>query len=190
MSTPADQLGYKWLEQSQLRAMESQRLALGNPLNIDSDRAMRLMAVGQHTGLALNLIDANLEELEEELKKNQDFDPDAWKRESPGYASYAAEHPFHLSVLKMDNENLTKWERNWRAISLSLDSTWAKVEYNYIGKRHAHGDFREGDAERMAEYVKLLQPHTFGAESLRARTIFQNAKEVAPMWCASRNVAA
>lgn len=189
MSTPADQLGYKWLEQSQLRAMESQRLALGNQLNIDSDRAMRSMAVGQYTGLALNLIDANLEELEEELKKNQDFDPDAWKRESPGYASYAAEHPFHLSVLKMDNENLTKWERNWRAISLSLDSTWAKVEYNYIGKRHAHGDFREGDAERMAEYEKLLQPHTFGAESLWARTIVHNAKEVGPMWYAIRNVA-
>lgn len=189
MSTPEDQLGYKWLENSQIRAFEAQQLAIGNQVNIDSDRAMRSMAVGQYTGLALNLIDANLEELEEELKKNQNFDPDAWKRESPGFAAYAAEHPYHLSVLKMDNENLTKWERNWRAISLSLDSTWAKVEANYISKRQAHGIFYDTDTERLAEYEKLLQPHTFGAESFWARQIVNNAKEIGPMWYSIRNTA-
>lgn len=189
MSTPADQLGSQSLIDAQLRAFEKQRLKMGNQLNIDQDRAMRSMAVGQHTGMALDLIEPNLEELEEELKKNQNFDPDAWKRESPGFAAYAAEHPFHLAVLKMDNENLTKWERNMRAIDLSLDSTWAKVEYNYIGKRRAHGIFYDNDEERMAEYEKLLQPHTFGAESLWAKAIVYNAKEVGPMWYSIRNTA-
>lgn len=189
MATPEDQLGWKWLEQAQIRALQSQQLALGNQVNIDSDRAMRSMAVGQYTGLALELIEPNLEELEQELKKNKDFDPDAWRRESPGYAAYAAEHPFHLSVLKMDNENLTKWERNWRAISLSIDSTWALVESNYISKRQAHGIFYDSDTERLAEYEKLLQPHTFGAESLWARNIVNNAKQFGPMWYSIRNVA-
>lgn len=189
MSTPADQLGSQSLIDAQIRAFQKQRLKMGNQLNIDQDRAMRSMAVGQHTGMALDLIGENLEELEEELKKNKDFDPDAWKRESPGFAAYAAKHPYHLAVLKMDGENLTKWERNMRAISLSLDSTWAKVEYNYIGKRRAHGIFYDNDKERMAEYEKLLVPHTFGAESLWAKAIVYNAKEVGPMWYAMRNTA-
>jgi len=189
MSTPADKLGHEWLEEAQLDSFRDQRLQMGNQLNIDQDRAMRSLAVGQYTGLAIDLIDANLEELESELKKNKDFDPEAWKRESPGFADYAAENPYHLSVLKMDNENLTKWERNMRAIDLAMDSTWAKVEYNWIGRRKAHGDHREGDEERLAEYEKLMQHHAFGAESGWAKAVVWGAKEIGPMWYSIRNTA-
>lgn len=187
MSTPAERLNLSDLEQAQIRALRERQLEVGNQLNIDADRAMRSLAVGQYTGLGVDLIDANLEELEEQLRTKKDFDPDAWKRESPGFAEFAAENPYHLAVLKHDGENLTKWERNKRAISLSVDSTWAKVEYNKLQTRRAHGDKRDGDQEKLAEYEKLMQPHQFGAESLWARTIVYNAKEFGPSWFSTKN---
>jgi hypothetical protein len=188
MSTPADRLNLSPLEKGQLMALEDKRLDAGDQLSIDADKAMRSLAVGQHTGMALDLIYDNLEELEEQYKRD-DFSPEEWKRESPGFAKYAALHPFHLSVLQMDAENLTKWERNARAISLSLDSTWAMVEANKIGARRALDDFREGDLERLAEYEKLMQPHEYGAESGWAKVLVWGAKQWGPQWYTLSNAA-
>lgn len=190
MSRPADRLSHLApIDRYRRQAEETERLQVGNQLNIDADRAMRSLAVGTQTGLAYDLIYDNLEELEEELKKTSNFDPDAWKRESPGFAEYAAENPFHLSVLKMDNENLTKWERNTRAMDLALDSTWAKLEYNKIGARRARGreHWLMSDEAMMAEYEKLMQPHSFGAESWWAKAVVFNAKEVGPMFYSTLN---
>ena len=190
MATPQDRLPHLTpIDRYQIQAEQDRRLAAGNQLNIDADRAMRALAVGTQTGMAYDLIYDNLEELEEELKKTTNFDPEAWKRESPGFAKYAADNPYHLSVLKMDNDNLTKWERNTRAMGLAFDSTWAKVEYNKIGDRRKKGPeyWLESDEEMLEEYRDLMQPHAFGAESWWAKMIVHNAKEIGPMWHGIKN---
>lgn len=168
---------YEKLQQNYAQQL---KLSVGSDVAPDADRATRILNVGAHTGMPYDLIDANLDELEREVKRGG-FSPETWMRESPKFAEFASENPYHLAVLKQDEENLTKWERATRPIALGWESTWAQVESSRINARRANGDFREGDEEKLATYEKLLQPHDFGAESAFVKPIVWTAKHLGPM---------
>jgi len=167
-------------EKLQQDFQEELRLNVGSQVAPDPTRAARVLNVGAHTGMPYDLIDANLDVLEAEVKRG-DFNADAWMREAPEFAKFASENPYHLSVLKQDEENLTKWERAWRPISLGWESTWAQVEQSRIYSRHADGNVQEGDEQKLADYEKLLQDHDFGAENPFAKTLVWTAKNLGPM---------
>lgn len=167
-------------EQMQRDYWTEQRLSIGADNMPDPDMAERVLAVAANTGMPYDLIESNIDELEAEVKRGG-FDPDQWMRDSPRFAEFAAENPYHLAVLKQDEENLGKWERAWRPVELGWRSTWAQVETMLIYSRHADGDIREGDDEMLAEYEKLLQPHDFGAENPFIKPFVWTAKHLGPM---------
>jgi len=167
-------------EKLQQNFQEDMRLTVGSDVAPDPERATRVLNVGSHTGMPYDLIDANLDELEREVQRGG-FSADQWMRESPKFAEFAAENPYHMAVLKQDEENLTKWERAWNPISMGWQSTWAQVESSRINSRRAHGDFREGDEDKLATYEKLLQPHDFGATFTPHKWLVWTAKNLGPM---------
>jgi len=167
-------------EKLQQNYQESLKLTVGNQVAPEPDRATRILNVGANTGMPYDLIDANLDDLEEQVRQG-DFNADTWMRESPKFAEFASENPYHLSVLKADEENLTRWERAMRPINLGWESTWAQVESSRINARRAGGDFRPGDEEQLAKYEKLLQPHDFGATATPHKWLVWTAKNLGPM---------
>lgn len=167
------------LEQAGKLYDERLQLNVGNELNYDPARSMRVLGVAAETGLPLDVIDASLDTLEVDLRK-ADFSASEWRKTSPKFAEFAAKNPYNLAVLKDDEESLSAWERAWRPINLGWESTWAQVESSRIGARHASGNFQEGDTEKLAQYEQLLQEHDFGAENIFSKSIVWTAKNLGP----------
>lgn len=170
------------LEQAVTDFDQSARLQVGSQNKVDPDRAARILRIAGRTGIPMDLVDADLENLEIETQK-ADFSYDEWRRHSPKFAEFAAENPYHLSVLEADKENLNMLERAWRPVSLGWDKTWADVELMEIGARRAKGReyWQPDDEERMAELRKLSeQSHDFGAENLPHKVIVWTAKYLGP----------
>ena len=162
---------------------EDTRLKLADTVNHDADRAARLFKASAFTGLPEDVIDADLDNIEERVRQNN-FDPERYRKNSPAFASFAAENPYHLSVLKDDLESMSGIERAWAPIAMGWDSGWATVELGRIRARHIDGDVREGDDERLKELRKSMQPHEFGAGGGFAKFLVKNAKMM-PMTFAS-----
>lgn len=170
------------LEQAVQGFEENARLSVGHQNPVDPDRAARILRISGRTGIPMDLVDADLENLEIETQK-ADFSYDEYRRHSPKFAEFAAENPYHLSVLEADKENLNMLERAWRPISMGWDKTWADVELMEIGARRAKGQdhWQPDDEERMAELRKLSeQTHDFGAENAAHKVIVWTAKYLGP----------
>lgn len=170
------------LEQAVQDFETNSRLHTGQQHRVDPDRAARILRISGRTGIPMDLVDADLDNLEIETQK-ADFSYDEYRRNSPKFAEFAAENPYHLSVLEADKENLNMLERAWRPIELGWDKTWADVELMEIGARRAKGreHWQENDEERMAELRKLSeQTHDFGAENAAHKVIVWTAKFLGP----------
>ena len=160
---------------------ENLRLQIANQLQKDPDRSRRIFAVGAVTGLPDEVIDASLDDLEK-LAVQQDFNVDKWRKDSPAWASYASENPYHLSVLKEDQENMGSFERAIKQIHLGWDSSWATVEIGKLRSRQMDADgLLSADDEQKLEDLKQYQVgHEFGAENWFAKFIVKNAKMAGP----------
>ncbi len=179
-----DGYGLSDVERMYYEADQIDRLNYGNEINEQADRASRILNVTGRTGLPFDLVSAEgaLEDLEEKIRK-EDFNPKQWIDESPIFAEFASRNPYHLAVLRRDEENLGFIERNWRPFSLAVESTKAKVEMNQIWNRRAMGVeyHQDGDMERIEELEKMVQDHAYGADNFLSRAIVHNLKEVGPM---------
>lgn len=158
---------------------ETIRLNLANQLQYEPDRSRRILAVSAATGLPNEVADADLDNLEQ-LVQRREFNLEKWRAQSPAWTSYASENPYHLSVLKDDQENMGTFERAFKQIGLGWDSTWAQVELAQIRARHIDRDEREGDETRLKELRQLLVEHEFGAENAFVRFLVKNAKMAGP----------
>lgn len=170
------------LERAAAQFQEKARLQMGQQQQLDPDRAARVIRMGSRWGIPYDIADASLEDLEIETQK-ADFNYDEWRRHSPRYAEFAAENPYHLTVLEDDKENLNMLERAWKPVSLGIDKTWSDVELMEIGARRAKGReyWQPDDEERMAELQKLSSvQHDFGAENLPHKIIVWTAKYMGP----------
>jgi len=164
----------------QREQQEEFRLQLANQMQQDPERSRRILSVGLATGLPDEIVDADLDNLEKEVK-TREFDLDTWRKESPAWATYASENPYHLSVLKEDQETMGDWERAWKPISLGWEQTWATVEQAKLQTRKIDGTAQEGDEERLAELKKITEiPHEFGAENAFAKLLVKNVKMLGP----------
>lgn len=154
---------------------ENLRLKIADTVNHDADRAARILRAGSLTGLPFEVIDSDLDNVEERVRQ-RDFDPEKYRKDSPVFATFAAENPYNLSVLKDDLENMSAIERAWTPLSMGWDSGWAKIELGRIRSRHVGGDVREGDEERLNDLRKYMQPHEFGAGNFFSKFLVKNAK--------------
>ena len=166
-----------WREERERQ--ETYRLNLANQMQRDPGRSRRVLSVSAATGLPNEVADADLDNLESLVLKGE-FNIDKWRDESPQWTSYAAENPYHLSVLKDDQESMGAFERATTQIGLGWDSTKAQVELGRMRARQASGTELEGDEERLTELKKLLVDHEFGAENLFVKFLVKNAKMAGP----------
>jgi len=167
------------LRREERERQETLRLNLANQIQHDPVESRRILSVSAATGLPNDVAAADLDNLER-LVQQREFNIDKWRAESPAWANFISENPYHLAALKDDQENMSAIGRSMTQIGLGWDSTWATVELGRIRSRHVDRDIREGDEERLAELKKLLVEHEFGAENLFVKFLVKNAKMAGP----------
>jgi hypothetical protein len=162
---------------------QQNRLNIANMVAPDYDRAARIFAVEANTLLPYQVIDADLENIEEQLRRGR-FDATRYKdaeNGSPVFNAFAAEHPYHIAVLDRDWANLTGVERAWQQISLSWDAGWATSEINDIRdrqKENFQNPNREEDKKRLDELHDLLEGGDFGAEGLAMKVLTGTSQQI------------
>ena len=167
------------LRREERNRQETIRLNLANQLQHDPVESRRILSVSAATGLPNEVAAADLDNLER-LVQQREFNIDKWRSESPAWANFVSENPYHLAALKDDQQNMSAIGRATTQIGLGWDSTWATVELGRMRSRHVDRDIREGDEERLAELKKLLVEHEFGAENLFVKFLVKNAKMMGP----------
>lgn len=162
---------------------QQNRLNIANQVAPDYDRAARIFAVEANTQLPYQVVDADLENLEEQLRRGR-FDSSQYTdaaNGSPVFNEFAAEHPYHIAVLDRDWANLTGVEKAWQQISLSWESGWATSEINDIRdrqKREFQNPNREEDKKRLDELHDLLEGGDFGASNLAMKVLAGTSQQL------------
>ena len=186
------------VEEGYKQAAEQQALTIYQQEPEERSRAARILNVAGRTGLPIELIQSEgaLEDLEQRVRL-QDFDPAQWQQESPVFARFAAENPYHLSVLEADKENLTWVEREWtRPLSLARQMAEAQVEVNQIWNRRAKGEeyWQDTDMDRIELLQSRIQEHDFAADNLVASVLTWTVQNIGPtvytLWSAKEEAMA
>jgi hypothetical protein len=86
------------------------------------ERAAKVVALRDRTGLPSDLIDRNLDEVEAEARR-PDFNPDAYRKSSPKVAAWLSEQPEHFAIASDDLPRLAAVER---MVSESDNYAWDK----------------------------------------------------------------
>ncbi len=172
------------LRQRNQRETET-RLQAGANLNIKPDDASRVLNLQGQTGLPRDVIYNDLDYIEEQSRRKE-FDPQKYRKTNPKFAQFAADNPYHLSVLEDDEENMTRTEWamdalfDWSSVGMAVKHSFAQEEMNFIGLRQKrnNGIMAEGDAERMKELGKWVVDHDFDTSWLKSvvvETVKQSA---------------
>lgn len=141
---------------------EDRRLRVGNELDIQADRASRILKVRTQTGMPEEAIDADLDFIEAESSRGE-FDPEAYK-DTPKWKSFAAENPYNLAVLKDDHESLNRLERSWESITTSWKGSFAQQERMEIGhKQMRSGVATPEDEAKLKDLEKWDVDHDYNA---------------------------
>lgn len=163
---------YDRIGRSQEEQRQQQRLEVGNQIAPDYDRAARIFAVEANTQLPYDVVNADLENLEDQIKRKT-FDAAKYKdavNGAPVFNEFAAAHPYHTAVLERDRENLTRLERALNPVFLGWDSGWAMTEVAEIRNRQLmnfENPDNEKDAARLAELHKFTEAGNFGAQGFQ-----------------------
>lgn len=169
-----------WYDDYHKRKEEQQRrvnLAVAREQQLDHDRARRIFNVAAVTKLPRQIVDADLDNLELQLKKKQ-FNYDDYtdeKNGAPVFNKFATENPYNYAVLERDRKHMTRLERAAHAIDLGWSSGWGTIEMSEIVDRQMKGDFQEGDEERLEELTKLVAGGDFGAKSKFTKVLVETA---------------
>ena len=156
------------------------RLGIANEMQYDPDRAGRIHAVAARTKLPSNVVDADLESLESQVRKRE-FNYDNYTdvvNGSPIFNKFAAEDPYNLAVLERDRKSLTALERALEPLFMGWDAGWGTVEISNIRNRHLAGDVRTDDEERLNELRQLTAGGKFGADNMIAKAFVATAKQI------------
>lgn len=132
---------------------ESERLAY-NMANAGSpEKAARIYDLEGRTGLPTAFIEQNLDELEQQVKKT-DFDPVAFRKESPKLASWLAEDPTRAALATDDYDTLTAMEKLWKTVDAAAYGTVEGInthEYMMLGAKAAQGTITEAEELKRKE---------------------------------------
>lgn len=183
-STAADI--YERIRKQQRDAQQQQRLDVANQLDDDDyERAARIWAVEANTKLPYEVVDADLDSLEDQLRK-QSFNYEEYTDQvngAPAFNRFVAENPRHLTVLKRDHKDLSALERSYRQMSLGWQAGWAMTEIAEIRDRQLtnfENPDNEADKERLEELGKYTEvAGSFaGAENWFAKLLVGTANQV------------
>jgi hypothetical protein len=177
---------YDRIRKSQDEQRQQERLEVSNQLDPnDYDRAARVWAVEAHTKLPYDVVDADLDNLEDQLKR-QAFNYEEYTDQvngAPAFNRFVSENPYHLSVLKRDHKELPALERAYRRMSLGWQSGWAMTEISEIRDRQL-ANFENPDNEADKKRLEELSRYTeasgtyFGADNWFAKLLVGTAQQV------------
>ena len=145
--------------------------------------AARIFAVEANTKLPPEVVDADLDNLEEMLRRDS-FDPDQYKdavNGAPVFNTFAAENPYNIAVLERDRKNLTRMERALNPLFLGWDSGWAMTEIGEIRHRQLanfENPDNEKDKARLEELRKFTEGGMFGADTWYEKVLVGTAQQL------------
>lgn len=156
------------------------RIKTAVDMNYDPERADRIFAVSAKTKLPEEIVDADLEGLESMLKR-QEFNIDSYRDSvngSPVFNRFAAENPYHPTVLERDRKSLTRLERALEPIFQSWDAGWATTEIAEIQDRQLAGNTQPSDEEDLKRLRSLVSGGHFGVDNKFAKFLTGTAKQL------------
>ena len=80
-----------------------------------TDKARRIYDMQLRTGLPVGIIERNLDDIEQKTKQ-EGFNAEAFRRESPALAEWLAANPTRASMAQGDYENLSALEKTWSTL--------------------------------------------------------------------------
>ena len=160
-----------------IRQQETERrLEVGNQINVDVEKATRVLRLRGQTGLPEEVIANDLDYIEQQTKL-QAFDPKKYRESNKKWAEFAAHNPYHLAVLKDDEENMTRTEWvmdalfDWKAVGQASKSSFAMQEIGMIGDRQRRMGPQQGDDERLKELRKYTVDHDFDTSGFKSLVV-------------------
>lgn len=179
---------YDRIIRSQDEQQQQGRLEIAQKIAPDYDRAARVFAVEANTNLPYEIVDADLENLEEQLRRNS-FDKTKYTdavNGAPEFNKWASEHPYHIAVLERDQRELPRLERAYRQMSANWQAGWATTEIAEIRDRQLtnfDNPNNEADKKRLDQLKKYTEAagNYAGADSMFAK-LLAGAANQAPMW--------
>lgn len=135
------------------------------------DQASRIYNMQLRTGLPVGLIERNLDEIEARAKQD-DFDPEAFRRSSPLLAEWLAKNPTRAALAQGDYENLSALEQSWatlQAIPVGIDQGVKEERLMALGYKAVSGEITPQEeierAKLKAEVKGLNEQFEDGAPS-------------------------
>ena len=172
-----------WAEDYQ-RDQEKQqrelRLRVASDLNYDPDTASRIFGVAAKTKLPTDVVAADLDGLEAQLKRKS-FNFDNYtdeKNGSPIFNKFAAEDPYNYAVLERNRKSMNAFERAVDPIALGWKAGWGTTRIADIQDRRIKGDKREGDEAQLKELRKLTAGGNFGADNTFSKFLVGAANQL------------
>lgn len=131
--------------------------------------SQRILKMQAETGLPVDLIERNIDDLEQKSKIAQ-FDPDKYMKESPTVGKWLAEHPNNFSSAQKDLEKLNYLERQFRFISQQYETGAQTVELSQIGQSAFFGEATKEQRKRQAELEAAMHSkNDYGIEGFWER---------------------
>jgi hypothetical protein len=168
-----------WNRSRRLRDQEL-RLNLANQLQIPRDEAVRLSRLSSATGLPEEVISADIDNIERQVKTQQ-FDYRTYLNEAPAWTEFASKNKYHLSVLEDDMKDMGGFERAWTSLGMNWDAGWAMTELGNLQSQAMtmRSNGQEPDEAHLAQIEELKQiqvNHNFGAEPGIVKFLAKNLK--------------
>jgi len=154
------------------------QLDAANRLQVDEDRADRVWAVAAKTRLPMEVVDADLDNLEAKLKVEEFNYEDYTAKDlasaklgevvrgnegSPIFNRFAAENPYNFAVMKRDRAHMTRLEKTVNSMWLASRRGWGMGEMGNLVTREVSGNALPDDDVRRKEIRQLLEGGDFGA---------------------------
>lgn len=135
------------------------------------DQASRIYNLQLRTGLPVGLIERNLDEIEQRAKED-DFDAEAFRRQSPLLAQWLSANPTQAALAQGDYENLSALEQTWatlQAIPAGISESFNQERLMTLSYKAALGEITpQEEIERTklkAEIKESSQQFDEGAPS-------------------------
>ena len=122
----------------------------GNP-----DQAARVLQMQVKTGLPVELIERNLDEVERKAAEH-DFDAETFRRTSPMLAAWLTENPQHPALVRDDVERLSYIERQFRYTGQQFERGKLTTELAGIGESAFMGRATHEQRRRQADIDATL----------------------------------
>ena len=129
--------------------------AVDNGMKENAERASKILAIQEKTGLPRDMVERKIEELEP-VVLSKSFDKRRFYNENPTVSKWIAKNPDYFPMVKEDLDRLSWMEKFWGSIFSSAERGALNVELSGIGLKRFSGTDTPEDHLRAKE-IKARQ---------------------------------